>query len=828
MSSHNNRFTPFSIWFILLGSLFLILLFGLRQQPDAESLQESFVLSAPNGKNIQGRIPFSFSDFDISPSEVVAVSWELDIVEPYDVPAILIERPIHHVRIFWDNIPISSHDHAKVGHGRMMVLNTIPKDKYTMGTHLLTIEVKGENQEAGILEQIWIGDYNTFISYIQRRVAASTFLSAVLLFATLFNLIRFLIRPKQSHLLSYGIFFFSLLLVTISGVDMWYVFFSSLDWQLRTKIISIILSIASSSLILGHMTILPTHISRYVFLGLSGLVFIPLIPLSPFSLLQNLRYGMYWLSIPYMVFALFWIIYSIIKKNTQSIPFLGFGSLLIIGGFLDFLAIFGYIQLPPSVPVFSALFAIGVTIYLSMEEARFADRYEQMSRNAQDPILVVSTQGIIIEANPAAEELLNLHSQTNFYTRCSSRDALFGHLNNNTHERVELSILHNQEEILFESVRVSLDYETKLLVLRDITKRKSMEQKLLKGAKLETIGLISSGIAHNFNNMLTAVMGHLSLLRPHVPALEKHRIDTLDHLVMNTSSSIHRILTLVRGGVETRYPQSVNSIVQQALELAQGMIPNSISIQTSFCTTNPKASLSATELHQVIINLLVNAKDAMNKKGTIWINTKQEETSIAIGIEDSGTGVAPSIQEQIFEPFFTTKKNYGTGIGLSVCKRVIEDHAGIISLVSPKHGPGARFVIRLPLVNNTASEISTSNRDKQVLLVEDEWFILEMMTEILSNAGWTVSFARNAQEAREKWKPHFFRLLITDVIMPNESGIDLAHSLQKEDPDIAVLIVSGYIPEHEDELKPQWRRLHKPFQRKQLLQIVNTIITPIS
>ena len=118
MSSHNNRFTPFSIWFALLGSLFLILLFGLRQQPSAESLQESFVLSAPDGTKIQGRIPFAFSDFDISPSEVVAISWDLDIVEPYDVPAILIERPVHHLRIFWDNVPISSHDHAKVGNGR--------------------------------------------------------------------------------------------------------------------------------------------------------------------------------------------------------------------------------------------------------------------------------------------------------------------------------------------------------------------------------------------------------------------------------------------------------------------------------------------------------------------------------------------------------------------------------------------------------------------------------------------------------------------------------------------------------------------------------------
>ena len=824
----SKRLFPFSILFALVGSLFLILLFGLRQQPYEDSIQTPFSLSTPEKKDIQGRIPFSFSDFDITPSQKVSITWNLDIIQDYDIPSILIERPIHHVRVFWDNKKISAKEHEELGHGRMMILNMIPKDQYTLGNHELTIEIQGENSEGGILEQIWIGEYQSFISYIQRRVAASTFLSVVLLFAALFNLIRYLIRPQQSHLLSYGIFFFSLLLVAISGVDMWYVFFSSLEWQLRTKIIAIILSFASSSLIIGHMTILPIHVSRNMFFGFTSIASIPLLPLSSFSLLQDVRYGMYWLAPPYMVFALFWIIFSIVKKNTKSIPFLAFSSLLIIGGILDFLAIFGYTQLPPSVPVFSALFAIGITIHLSMEESLFADRYEQMSRNAQDPILVVNTQGFIIEVNPASELQLGIQHQTNLYVRCSSRDALFTHLNTQNNERAELSIVHNKEEILFESVGVSLDHKTKLLVLRDITKRKKLEKKLLEGAKLETIGLISGGIAHNFNNMLTAVMGHLSLLRPHVPQTEKHRVDTLDHLVMNTSSSIHRILTLVRGGIETRYPQSINTIVQQGLELAQGMMPHSLSIHTSFCSEDPKASLSATELHQVIINLLVNAKDAMNKKGTIWIDTQEEDEYITIGIEDSGTGVSLPLQAQIFEPFFTTKKHYGTGIGLAVCKRVIEDHCGRLSLENPLHGTGARFVIRLPKTHSFLDETPTSLREKHVLLVEDEWFILEMMNEILSNAGWTVSFARNAQEARKKWSPHVFRLLITDVIMPGESGVELAHDLQKEDPDISVLIVSGYIPEHENKLRPQWRRLQKPFQRKQLLQIVDTIIEPIS
>ena len=318
-------------------------------------------------------------------------------------------------------------------------------------------------------------------------------------------------------------------------------------------------------------------------------------------------------------------------------------------------------------------------------------------------------------------------------------------------------------------------------------------------------------------------MGHLALLRSHVPDRERHRIDTLDHLVMNTSSSIHRILTLVRGGMGTRYPHSINSITQQGIDLAQGLIPKSIRIHTNFCLENPKSSLSATEIHQVIINILINAKDAIKNKGEIWIETYEEQDQVCVSIEDSGSGVPPNIQEQIFDSFFTTKDQYGTGIGLAVCKRVMEEHEGTLSLDHPQHGNGARFVLRLPKVFDNVPVQNSPRREKKILLVEDEWFICEMMSEILTNAGWSVTTARNAQEARTIWSPHRFRIFMTDVIMPGESGIDLAHFIQKDDPGIYVVIVSGYIPEHENNLLPQWMRLSKPFQKKQLLQMLEHI-----
>ena len=178
---------------------------------------------------------------------------------------------------------------------------------------------------------------------------------------------------------------------------------------------------------------------------------------------------------------------------------------------------------------------------------------------------------------------------------------------------------------------------------------------------------------------------------------------------------------------------------------------------------------------------------------------------------------------RIFDSFFTTKEQYGTGIGLAVCKRVMEEHEGTLSLENPQHGYGARFELRFPKVLDDAPTHDSSRREKHILLVEDEWFICEMISEILTNAGWTVTTAQNAQEARKIWNPHRFRILITDVIMPGESGIDLAHFIQKDDPGIYVVVVSGYIPEHENNLLPQWMRLSKPFQKKQLLQILEHI-----
>ena len=819
-----SRIIPFTIWFSLIGSLFLLLLFGLRQPPDGYPIQEPFTLVSPEHGTYKGYVPFTFSDYSIPTSQQVSLSWNINITDTYENPSILIERPVHHIRVFWDGKRISTPSNAIHGQGRMLVLNTIPKDMYTKGTHTLAIEVQGENNEAGILERIWIGNLQEFLSYIQRRVAAGIFLTAVLLFATLFNVIRFLLYPSKKHLLAYGLFFFSLMLVTLSGVDLWYIFFSSLNWQLRTKILSIILSFASSTLILGHITILSTVLSYRIFTGFACLSILPLLPFISFPLLQNIRYGIYILSPLYMIFTMVLIVYSIVQKNTKSIPFLGFGGLLIIGGILDILAIFGYSQLPPSVPVFSALFAIGVTIYLSLEDAQFAVRYEQMSLHAQDPILVVDTQGIILESNPVAQKNFKMTSRQNLYAICTSRESLLLHLEHpKQNQRAEITIRNNQEDIIFESVIASLHSDMHLLVLRDITQRKFMEKKILKSAKLETVGLISSGLAHNFNNMLTAFMGHLALLRSHVPDQERHRIDTLDHLVMNSSSSIHRILTLVRGGMGTKYPHTINSIAQQGVELAQGLLSKSITLHTNFCSENPKASLSATEIHQVIINLFINAKDALKNKGEIWIETYDDNKHVCIAIEDSGTGVPKDIQEQIFDSFFTTKDQYGTGIGLAVCKRVVEEHKGTISLEPSQHQQGARFVLRLPKALDDAPTQIIPTREKRILLVEDEWFILEIISEILTNAGWSVTAVRNAQEARNVWNPHQFRVLMTDVVMPGESGIDLAHFIQEEDPGIHIMIVSGYIPEHENELLPQWMRLPKPFQRKQLLQMLEHI-----
>ena len=818
-----SKILPFTIWFSFIGSLFVLLLFGLRQPPQAHSLESTFMLSTPNETH-KGEIPFLFSDYSIPPSQTVSVSWEVNITDEQKTPALLIERPVHHIRVFWDGQQISHPTNAQKGLGRMLVLNTIPKSLYTKGAHTLTIEVQGEKNEGGLLERIWVGELQEFVSYIQRRVASGIFLAAVLLFATLFNVIRFLLHPAKRHFLAYGIFFFSMLLVSFSGVDLWYIFFSSLDGQLRTKILSIILSFASATLLIGHITVLPIHIAQRIFIAFCLLALIPLLPFSSYALLQNIRFGMYLLAPLYMLATIGIVTYSILKKNTQSIPFLGFSGLLFIGGTLDILAIFGYTQLPPSIPVFSALFAIGVTIYLSLEDSQFADRYEQMSLHAQDPILVVDTQGIILESNPVAQKKFNMTSQENLFAICTSRESLLQHLKSPTkNQRAELTVRHNQEDVVFESVIASLHSDIHLLVLRDITQRKTMEQKVLKSAKLETVGLISSGLAHNFNNMLTAFMGHLALLRSHVHDQEKHRIDTLDHLVMNTSSSIHRILTLVRGGMGTRYPHTINSIAQQGVDLAQGLLSKSITLHSVFCTENPKSYLSATEIHQVIINLLINAKDALKNKGEIWIETYEDNHHVCIAIEDSGTGVPEEIQEQIFDSFFTTKDQYGTGIGLSVCKRVIEEHEGTLSLEHPTHKQGARFVIRLPKFLDDIPAQSTPKREKCILLVEDEWFILEMISEILTNAGWSVTTARNAQEARKMWNPHQFRVLMTDVIMPGESGIDLAHFIQKEDPGIHIMIVSGYIPDHENELHAHWMRLPKPFQKKQLLQMLEHI-----
>ena len=825
MYSSIFRISSFLLWFSIIGTIFLLLLFGLRKSPQATSIDAPCLLKTRNVE-VQAKIPFRFSEFEIPAHQKVSLTWNINVDDVYESPAILVERPLYHIQVFWDETLISDSSNFHPGQGRMLVLSMIPNEKIQIGPHLLRIDVVGENEEGGILEQLWIGEAQDFIFYIQRRAAAGIFLASILLFASIFSLIRFVIYPKKSQFLTYGFLFFAFLLVSFSGVDLWYIFFSSIEWQLRIKTISILWCFSSSSLILRYISNLDAKKAQRLSLVFVLISIFPLLPIS-LSSLQLIRFSTYFIAPLYMIFVIWLFSHSLKEKNPASLVFLMFGSLLIVGGILDIFAIFGYSQLPPSMPLFSSLFSIGITIYLSLEDSQLAIRYEQMIIHAPDPILVLDSSGVITESNPIAHTKLGLYNNINLFSYCSTKSELKQHLENPlSHNQTELNIQYNDQTFVIDSIAVSLTSETKLLVLRDITDRKNMEEKVLRTTKLETMGLLSSGIAHDFNNMLTAIMGHLTLIRPYIPNTEVHRINILDHLVLNTSSSIQRILSLARGGSDIGHPHRINNIIIQALEISKGMLNKQIIVHNHLCSSNPSILISATDFHQVLINLLLNAKEACPKGiGEIWIETKTKDNHVYITIEDSGPGISPEIADKIFTPFFTTKENFGTGLGLAVCQRVITNYQGTIRLIPSSKQTGATFEISFPIQTSENNMSLVSSRDKNILLVEDEYIILHMMKDILTQKGWNVTPARSAQEARNKWKPNTYQILITDVIMPEESGLELAHSIQKRDPNISIIIVSGYIPANEEQLLPKWRQIHKPFSKETLLQQIDNITT---
>lgn len=348
------------------------------------------------------------------------------------------------------------------------------------------------------------------------------------------------------------------------------------------------------------------------------------------------------------------------------------------------------------------------------------------------------------------------------------------------------------------------------------TERARLEKQMLQAQKMDAVGTLAGGMAHDFNNILCAILGYteLSLLDPKVEGRTRDNLQSVLKSAQRAQDLVKRILTFSRPKEIDRRPLKVSTIIHEAVKLLNATLPSSIEISVSCQTTEDIVFADATELHQMVMNLGANAGHAMGSKGgTLEYElqltrldshqaaalTLRPGPYIRLTVRDTGRGMSREILERIFEPFFTTKApGCGTGLGLTLVHRIVTRAEGGISVQSEEN-KGTVFHIYLPqstapLAEPDGEELKIlPGRNERILIVDDEVPVLSMMQQRLRQIGYRVVTRADSLEALHtvRTEPSKFDLVITDHTMPSLLGADLAEQVGDIRPDLPVVLITG-------------------------------------
>lgn len=387
-----------------------------------------------------------------------------------------------------------------------------------------------------------------------------------------------------------------------------------------------------------------------------------------------------------------------------------------------------------------------------------------------------------------------------------------------------------------------------LNVLMDVTDQKRIEDELRQAQKMDVVGQLAGGLAHDFNNMLTAIIGSADLMERHVkdnPA-QAALLKTIQEAAGRSAALTGQLLAFSRRGSSMAVHIWINKAVQSAIGLLERTIDRNIRLETRLTATNDLIIGDPGQLQNVLLNLGVNARDAMPDGGTITYATAtlfldaaycgshgsqlQPGHYVEISVSDTGTGIQKEIFEQIFEPFFTTKGiGKGTGLGLAAVYGTVKEHQGSVS-VNSEPGVGTVFKLYLPLAAEQSSGLIPKDTllrgSGGILLVDDELLIREIGQALLEEHGYQVYLAADggqALEVYERERDHI-SLVIMDVIMPVMGGMEALRRLTASYPDIKVLLSSGF---HQDESNDSFIALgakgfvRKPYHAEELFKTVD-------
>jgi len=467
---------------------------------------------------------------------------------------------------------------------------------------------------------------------------------------------------------------------------------------------------------------------------------------------------------------------------------------------------------------------------------RVERKYRAIFENAAMGIFQTNSEGRIISANSAFARILGYESPEEVvdtvtdiagqvYVNPEQRTELLQLMNEyGTFQEREIQFFRKDRNVVWVTIngRVMSDGSGKVIfyngAILDITERKSLELQLRQAQKMEAIGTLAGGIAHDFNNILSAVMGYadLALRESQMSDHLRRYIEQINKAGIRAGELVKQILTFSRQSDEKLYPLKISPIVKEVMKLLRASLPATIEIHQKIQTEPDTVLGNPTHIHQILMNLCTNAAHAMGAtKGTLKVGLAPVEIKpddvlinhglipgmyINLTVSDTGQGIPPGIMDKIFDPFFTTKKpGEGTGMGLSVVHGIVKRYGGTIAVHS-EVGKGTEFNVYFPLLIETErkwekeSAVNIIGGEERILFVDDEEVLVDLGHSMLSGLGYQVVGRTSCMEALEffRTRPGRFDLVITDMTMPNMTGIELAQKLMLIRPDIPIILCTGF------------------------------------
>lgn len=386
-------------------------------------------------------------------------------------------------------------------------------------------------------------------------------------------------------------------------------------------------------------------------------------------------------------------------------------------------------------------------------------------------------------------------------------------------------------------------------VWTDVTEKKLLETQVLRSQRVESIGTLAGGIAHDLNNVLSPIMMSIDLLKMKAQDDEALAIlASVESSAQRGAKMVRQVLSFARGMDGERMAVKVSPLIDEVTKIVKDSFPKNIRIEQHLANRLWSLKADPTQLHQVLLNLCVNARDAMPQGGTLTLSAQnifidepyaakkihaRAGPHLKIEVKDTGTGIPPAIIDRIFDPFFTTKDfGKGTGLGLSTSLAIVKSHGGFIELESDTH-LGTSFAIFLPVDDVVDPSLPPPNGQERprgngetILLVDDEAIVRDVTAQILKTFGYNVELASNGAEAVALYQTQRENIaaVLTDVMMPVMDGRAMVQLLRRFDPHLKIIAASGV--DHDDEMSAEGIKcfLPKPYNTRTLLTSLRMVL----